>query len=69
MTDPTGSAGRARLAEVPAMRGGRAEPEAAFSLKQGEDEGLAPDVASALTPAERVLTAVGDSLVGGHVAS
>ena len=73
MSDPTGSAGRGRLAEVLATRGGRPEPEApfviehrealiymlcqaaelehgimcqylfaAFSLKQGADEGLTP---------------------------
>jgi hypothetical protein len=80
MTDPTGSAGRGRLAEVLATRGGRAEPEApfviehrealiymlcqaaelehgimcqylfaAFSLKQGTDEGLTPEELEAVT--------------------
>jgi hypothetical protein len=41
MTDPTGSAGRGRLAEVLATRGGRAEPEAPFVIKHREaDEPL-----------------------------
>ena len=36
MTDPTGSAGRGRLAEVLATRGGRAEPEAPFLIEHRE---------------------------------
>ena len=36
MTDPTGSAGRGRLAEVLATRGGRAEPEAPFVIEHRE---------------------------------
>ena len=36
MTDPTGSAGRGRLAEVLAMRGGRAAPEAPFVIEHRE---------------------------------
>src|ERR687891_713829 len=36
MTDPTGSAGRGRLAEVRATRGGRAEPEAPFVIEHRE---------------------------------
>src|SRR6478736_1622190 len=89
MTDPTGSAGRGRLAEVLALRGGRAEPEApfviehrealiymlcqaaelehgimcqylyaAFSLKQTEQEGLAPDEAEAANRWRRVISHV-----------
>jgi hypothetical protein len=36
MTDPTGSAGRGRLAAVLATRGGRAEPEAPFVIEHRE---------------------------------
>jgi len=36
MTDPTGSAGRGRLAEVLATRGGRADPEAPFVIEHRE---------------------------------
>ena len=36
MTDPTGSARRGRLAEVLAMRGGQAEPEAPFVIEHRE---------------------------------
>jgi Ferritin-like len=36
MTDPTGSAGRGRLSEVLATRGGRAEPEAPFVIEHRE---------------------------------
>ena len=36
MTDPIGSAGRGRLAEVLATRGGRAEPEAPFLIEHRE---------------------------------
>ena len=36
MSDPAGSAGRGRLAEVLAMRGGRAEPEAPFVIEHRE---------------------------------
>src|SRR5919112_1126487 len=36
MTDPTGRAGRGRLSEVLAMRGGRAEPEAPFVIEHRE---------------------------------
>jgi Ferritin-like len=36
VTDPTGSAGLGRLAEVLAMRGGRAEPEAPFVIEHRE---------------------------------
>ena len=36
MTDPTGSAGRGRLAEVLAVRGGRAEPETPFVIEHRE---------------------------------
>ena len=36
MTNPTGSAGRGRLAEVLATRGGRAEPEAPFVIEHRE---------------------------------
>lgn len=36
MTDPTGSAGRGRLADVLATRGGRAEPEAPFVIEHRE---------------------------------
>src|SRR5215475_2230567 len=36
MTDPTGRAARGRLAEVLAMRGGRAEPEAPFVIEHRE---------------------------------
>src|SRR3954471_21976110 len=36
MSDLTGSAGRGRLAEVLAMRGGRAEPEAPFVIEHRE---------------------------------
>src|SRR3954452_22624314 len=36
MSDPTGSAGRGRLAEVLAMRGGRAKPEAPFVIEHRE---------------------------------
>jgi Ferritin-like len=36
MTDPTGNAGRGRLAEVLATRGGRAEPEAPFVIEHRE---------------------------------
>jgi Ferritin-like len=36
MTDPTGSAGRGRLAELLATRGGRAEPEAPFVIEHRE---------------------------------
>ena len=36
MTDPTGSGGRGRLAEVLATRGGRAEPEAPFVIEHRE---------------------------------
>jgi hypothetical protein len=36
MTDPTGSAGRGRLAEVLATRGGRAAPEAPFVIEHRE---------------------------------
>jgi Ferritin-like len=36
MTDPTGSAGRGRLAEVLATRGGLAEPEAPFVIEHRE---------------------------------
>src|SRR5512138_1887624 len=36
MSDPTGSAGRGRLAEVLATRGGRADPEAPFVIKHRE---------------------------------
>jgi len=36
VTDPTGSAGRGRLAEVLATRGGRAEPEAPFVIEHRE---------------------------------
>ena len=36
MSDPTGSAGRGRLAEVLATRGGRAEPEAPFVIEHRE---------------------------------
>src|SRR3954466_5274582 len=36
MSDPSGSAGRGRLAEVLAMRGGRAEPEAPFVIEHRE---------------------------------
>ena len=36
MNDPTGSAGRGRLAEVLATRGGRAEPEAPFVIEHRE---------------------------------
>src|SRR6188474_995925 len=36
MSDPTGSAGRGRLAEVLARRGGRAEPEAPFVIEHRE---------------------------------
>src|SRR5262245_21334470 len=80
MTDPIGNAGRGRLSEVLAMRGGQAEPEApfviehrealiymlceaaelehgimcqylfaAYSLKQGTDEGLSPEELEAVT--------------------
>src|SRR5512133_699804 len=89
MTDPTGSAGRGRLAEVLAMRGGRAAPEApfviehrealiymlceaaelehgimcqylfaAFSLKQGEDEGLTPEELETVLRWRRVISHV-----------
>jgi hypothetical protein len=40
MTDPTGSAGRGRLAEVLATRGGRAEPEAPFVIELLSDAGV-----------------------------
>jgi hypothetical protein len=36
MSDPTGTAGRGRLAEVLATRGGRAEPEAPFVIEHRE---------------------------------
>src|SRR5688572_11294059 len=36
MSDPAGSAGRGRLAEVLATRGGRAEPEKPFVIEQRE---------------------------------
>ena len=36
MTDPSGSAGRGRLAAVLALRGGRAEPEAPFVIEHRE---------------------------------
>ena len=36
MSGPTGSAGRGRLAEVLATRGGRAEPEAPFVIEHRE---------------------------------
>src|SRR5919108_639964 len=36
MTDPTGSAGRGRLSEVLATRGGRADPEAPFVIEHRE---------------------------------
>ena len=36
MTDPTGNAGRGRLAEALATRGGRAEPEAPFVIEHRE---------------------------------
>src|SRR5207344_2866907 len=36
MSDPSGSAGRGRLAEVLATRGGRAEPEAPFVIEHRE---------------------------------
>src|SRR5512132_1333972 len=36
MSDPTGSAGRGRLAEVLATRGGRAEPEAPLVIEHRE---------------------------------
>jgi hypothetical protein len=36
LTDPTGSAGRGRLAEMLATRGGRAEPEAPFVIEHRE---------------------------------
>src|ERR687893_2190302 len=36
MSDPTGGAGRGRLAEVLATRGGRAEPEAPFVIEHRE---------------------------------
>ena len=36
MSDPTGSAGRGRLAEVLATRGGRTEPEAALVIEHHE---------------------------------
>src|SRR5215211_2102069 len=36
MTNPTGSAGRGRLADVLATRGGRAEPEAPFVIEHRE---------------------------------
>jgi hypothetical protein len=36
MTDPSGGAGRGRLSEVLAMRGGRAEPEAPFVIEHRE---------------------------------
>jgi hypothetical protein len=36
MSDPTGSAGRGRLAEVLATRGGRAEPKAPFVIEHRE---------------------------------
>src|SRR6476661_1506307 len=36
MTDPTGSAGRGRLAEVLATRGGQADPEAPFVIEHRE---------------------------------
>ncbi len=80
MVDPIGNAGRGRLSEVLATRGGRADPEApfviehrealiymlcqaaelehgimcqylfaAYSLKQGTDEGLTPEELEAVT--------------------
>jgi hypothetical protein len=89
MTDPAGSAGRGRLAEMLATRGGRAEPEApfviehrealiymlcqaaelehgimcqylfaAFSLKQGTDEGLTPEELEAVTRWRRAIAHV-----------
>src|SRR5919112_6222302 len=36
MTDPTGRAGRGRLSEVLALRGGRAQPEAPFVIEHRE---------------------------------
>ena len=36
MSDPAGSAGRGRLAEVLTTRGGRAEPEAPFVIEHRE---------------------------------
>jgi hypothetical protein len=36
VSDPTGNAGRGRLAEVLAARGGRAEPEAPFVIEHRE---------------------------------
>src|ERR1700750_2571672 len=36
MSDPTGGAGRGRLADVLALRGGRAEPEAPFVIEHRE---------------------------------
>src|SRR5689334_7392469 len=89
MTDPAGSAGQGRLADMLAMRGGRAEPEApfviehrealiymlcqaaelehgimcqylfaAFSLKEGADEGLAPEEVEAVTRWRRTIAHV-----------
>ena len=89
MTDPSGTAGRGRLAQVLATRGGRAEPEApfviehrealiymlcqaaevehgimcqylfaAFSLKQGTDEGLTADELEAVTRWRRTIAHV-----------
>jgi hypothetical protein len=40
MTDPTGSTGRGRLADVLAMRAGRAEPEPPFVIEQREALGF-----------------------------
>ena len=36
MTDPAGAAGRGRLAELLATRGGRADPEAPFVIEHRE---------------------------------
>jgi ferritin-like protein len=89
MVDPTGSAGRGRLSEVLATRGGQAAPEApfviehrealiymlcqaaelehgimcqylfaAFSLKQGADEGLTPEELAAVTRWRRTIAHV-----------
>jgi ferritin-like protein len=89
MADPAANAGRGRLAEVLASRGGRAEPEApfviehrealiymlcqaaelehgimcqylfaAFSLKQGADEGLTPEELEAVTRWRRTIAHV-----------
>ena len=89
MTDPSGNAGRGRLAAMLATRGGRAEPEApfviehrealiymlcqaaelehgimcqylfaAFSLKQGADEGLTPEELEAVTRWRRTIAHV-----------